>query len=798
MLKIKKRYIISIIILLIALIFGVSLGAVTWIIKDTPDITNYKGSYEATLIYSADGQLLTKLFKENRIYVPLERIPEDLKKAIVAIEDTNFYVHHGIDFWGIPRALITNIKEGKIVQGFSTITMQLAENALFKRQERTYYRKIQEIYLAIQFERLYTKPEILEMYLNEIFLGHSAYGIEIASQQYFDKHVWELNLGECALIAGLPKAPNYYSPLRNIEAAEKRRNIVLNRMLELGYINKQEAEKAKSSAIKVKSSQPQENDLAPYFVRYVRDKLIERFGAQMVYSGGLKVYTTLDVDMQKKANKAIKDALNKEYIPTVERSNTADKNQPQLSLITLDPQSGAIRTMVGGRGNDQFNRATQAIRQPGSAFKPFVYATSIKNNYSPASIINDMPMSSGSDKENQKSIWPTNYENKYHGYVRLRTALAHSINVAAVKMIKKVGVKETIKTAENMGIQTFQRADYVEDHLSLALGGLNKGVKPLEMATAYGVFANEGIKVEPYVIAKVLNNNNQTIYKNHSQKEIILSPETSYIMTDLLQSVISSGTGWRADLDRPVAGKTGTTNKYTDAWFVGFTPNLVTTVWIGEDNLQSMVYEQKDKNGNYRFPEGNRPRTISSSEAARLWGNYMRDVVKDRKISYFSVPEDIVEKEIDPVTGLLPNNHTPKVITEIFREYNVPQEKENLHGPTETVKVDTVTNMLATENCPEEQVEEYNYLLTTGIRLGPDVIKFEEKNDRKNKNDLIKGSYIVNTGEPVQKIDPDIGIPVKDKNGEVKYELKPTRKCTLHSSTKQNNIIDSIWDLFDK
>jgi len=210
--KNKKRYIISIIILIIALAFGISLGAITWIIKDTPDIANYKGSYEATLIYSADGQLLTKLFKENRIYVPLERIPEDLKKAIIAIEDTNFYVHHGIDFWGIPRALLINIKERGIVQGFSTITMQLAENALFKRQERTYYRKIQEIYLAIQFERLYTKPEILEMYLNEIFLGHSAYGIEIASQQYFDKHVWELNLSECALIAGLPKAPNYYSP----------------------------------------------------------------------------------------------------------------------------------------------------------------------------------------------------------------------------------------------------------------------------------------------------------------------------------------------------------------------------------------------------------------------------------------------------------------------------------------------------------------------------------------------------------------------------------------------------------
>ena len=282
----KKQYIISVIILIIALGFGITVGAIAWIIKDTPDISNYKGSSESTRIYSADGQLLTKLFKENRIYVPLERIPKELKSAVIAIEDTSFYVHHGIDFWGIARAFVTNIIKGQKVQGASTITMQLAENALFTRQERTYYRKIQEIYLALQFERLYTKPEILEMYLNEIFMGHSAYGVETAAQQYFNKHVWELDLGESALIAGLPKAPNYYSPLRNIKPAKSRRNIVLNRMLQLGYISKSEAQKAKKKEIDVESSKPShQEDLAPYFIRHVRDKLIDRFGPQMVYNG---------------------------------------------------------------------------------------------------------------------------------------------------------------------------------------------------------------------------------------------------------------------------------------------------------------------------------------------------------------------------------------------------------------------------------------------------------------------------------------------------------------------------------
>ncbi|HKL74457.1 MAG TPA: PBP1A family penicillin-binding protein [Halanaerobiales bacterium] len=791
----KKQYILAFIILLLALISGITIGALSWIIQSTPEITDYKGSTESTQIYSANGELLTRLYKENRVYVPIEKIPNDLKNAIVSIEDSSFYQHHGIDFWGIPRALITNIKAGQIVQGFSTITMQLAENALFTQQERTYYRKIQEIYLALQFERLYTKPEILEMYLNEIFMGHSAYGVQIAAHQYFGKDISELTLSQSALLAGLPKAPNYYSPLRNPEAAKERRNIVLNRMNELGYINNNELKQAKTADLNLKPEDPKQEDFAPYFIRYVRDELIDKFGAQMVYSGGLKVYTTLNTNMQKKAEDSVKNALGN-YIPTVKRNNN-EQLQPQLSILSLNPKTGAIEAMIGGRGkNDQFNRATQAIRQPGSAFKPFVYTTAIKNNYSTSSLINDMPMIAAEEKGEDKKIWPKNFQDQYRGYVNLRTALTHSINVASVKLLREVGVNETIKTAENMGISTFTPSDNLETHLSLALGGLTNGVKPLEISNAYGILANRGIKVEPYAIKEVLNKNNQIIYEKKPQKKVVLSEETSYIMTDMLQSVVKNGTGWRANFGRPIAGKTGTTNNYTDAWFVGYTPELVTTVWIGEDSPKKMVYDQKDSNGNYIYPEGNGPRTVSSSEAVMLWREYMEKVMKNKPVKDFNEPEEIYHRNIDPITGLLANQYTPNVEEEIFRKENIPSKTDDLHGPVETVRIDTKSGKLATNNCPNENIAEYKYIKESGIRIGATQIKFEElvkdkTNTENSEFEKIEGTYLVDKGEPVQKIDPETGVPLTNSKGQVLYEKKPTQVCPLHNES-ENNVLDYI------
>lgn len=798
----RKQLLLSSIILFIALFFGLAIGALTYIIKDTPDISTYKGASEATFIYSADGQLLTKLYQQNRIVVPLERIPIHLQNAIIAIEDNNFYVHHGIDFWGIARAFVTNIiKQRQRPHGASTITQQLAGTVLLDRQDISYYRKIQEAYLAMQFERLYTKPEILEMYLNEIYLGHSAYGVQAASLQYFGKNVWELNLSECALIAGLPKGPNIYSPFRNYEASINRRNLVLDRMAEMGYITAEEAQEAKNYEIVLKKQEPEQEEFAPYFIRYVRDQLIEKFGAQLVYSGGLKVYTTLDPEIQRKAEEAVKNAEKQKYLPSIERENTANKLQPQLAIVTLDPTTGEIKAMVGGRGNDQFNRAYQAVRQPGSAFKPFVFATAIRKGWSPASIINDMPISVAGGKNEPLRLWPNNFNNQYYGLVSLRDALKLSLNSASVQLIKEVGVIETIKTAEKMGISTLQPADRHEDRLSIALGGLNKGVTPLEMASAYGVFANQGILVEPIAITRVLDKHNRVIYEAHPKKKVVLSEEDAYLMTSMLQSVVSDagGTGWRTRLgNQPVAGKTGTSNNYTDAWYVGYTPKLVTCIWIGEDNPIPMEYNQKDEKGNYLYPEGSGGLVISSSEAARLWGDYMRAVVKDMPITHFKKPANIVSVEVDPVTGLLPNEYTPRTVTEVFKKENVPTEKNNLHEPVRTAKICTESGLLATADCPEESIVEYKYFANSRIKIGSSVIefgkKFAEEGDQEKID--ITGTYYVDANEPIQKIDPVTGIPERTETGDILYETVPEETCDIHGRKQPESFFDSIWDFF--
>jgi len=794
----KAIFLISF-LLIFALGTGAILGAVTWIIQDTPDITDYKGSSEATLIYDADGELLTKLFKENRVYVPLERIPENLKNAIVAIEDTKFYVHHGIDFWGIGRAMVNNIMKGDLLdQGASTITQQLARNA-FLTLDKNYLRKIQEAYLAIQFERLYTKSEILEMYLNEIFLGHSAYGVETASLQYFGKHVWELDLAESALIAGLPQSPNNYSPLRNPELAIKRRNVVLDRMYELDYISKSERDKAKNEKLNLDTVEEKSENRAHYFILYVRNQLIDRFGASMVYSGGLKVHTTLDPEMQKLAEQTINNKIENGFIPSFQ-SNQSENLQPQLSLVSLDVNNGAIRAMVGGRGTDQFNRAYQAVRQPGSAFKPFVYSTAlIEGDYTTGTVINDLPMlASESGKGNNLSIWPRDYGDHYRGLINLNTALTHSVNVAAVKLIKDVGVKKVIDFTKRLGISTFTENDGLADHYSLALGGLNRGVTPLEMASAYSTFANKGIYTEPHAITRVYNKHDKLIYEAQPESKMVMSQEDSYLITSMLKSVVDNGTGHRAQMNRDVAGKTGTTNDYTDAWFVGFTSQIATSVWIGEDTRRSMEYDVK---------------TVSSGEAAQIWGDYMRAAVKDMPVINFQMPENIIEVDVDPYTGLLANEYSPRIDVLPYKRGTEPNQKESLHGPVETVRVDKASGLLATENCPSDQVEERHYISGSNIRIGPAQKSFREVNSNKKSDELVRGTYTIAAGEPVQQIDHEYGIPKVQRNGNLRYETKPDRYCNRHpasapltqeqdtssdnnNSKKEENPIRSLFDIF--
>lgn len=629
--KITKRIFHTGIILLIFTLIGFGISYINLIIIQTPDISeSHWKPIEATMIYSEDGKLLARLYKENRNYVSISKIPKQLQNAIISIEDNRFYEHQGIDLWGIARAFLVNIIHGDIVEGGSTLTQQLAKNA-FLSNERTFRRKIQEAYLAIQLERKYTKKEILELYLNEIFLGHNVYGVQTAATYYFNKDVQDLTLTESALLAGLPRSPNYYSPYNNPKIAKQRRNITLRQMANYNYITETKAKKLQQKPIDLENGF-QEKNPAPHFVRYIRKKLINMYGVETVYTGGLKVHTSLNYEMQIKAQETIKHAF-KSYIPTPHKNQKQNSLQPQVALTTINPQTGHIKAMIGGRGKEnKYNRATQAYRQPGSAFKTFVYTRAIQEGFAPDSIINDVP-TAYKVNSNQEKVWiPHNYSDKYLGTTTLRVGLAKSINVIAVKLLKKVGIKDTIKTAKRMGITSIIEKGRKNDHtLSLALGGLTRGVTPLEITSAYGVLANQGIKVEPTAILKVLDKDENIIFKNKPQQKIILNRKTAQSVNSMLKSVLSSGpqlwgTGRKANIGRPAAGKTGTTSNYTNAWFIGYTPNLVTGIWIGEDKPTRMEYKLHN----------NHTEIISSQEVSKLWGDYMQQILKNKPVKYFN------------------------------------------------------------------------------------------------------------------------------------------------------------------
>ena len=761
----KYKFLIIVFVISLSLIVGVLLGSFAWLIEDTPNISDYRGGVQTTRIYSSDGELLNSLFVENRIYVDIENIPAELRQAVIAIEDHNFYDHHGVDLVGIARAFINNIIEGRRAQGGSTITQQLARSALLTH-DKTIYRKLQEIYLALQFERLYTKTEILEMYLNEIFLGHNAYGVQSASNLYFDKDVSELNLEESALLAGLPRAPNYYSPHNNKEAAVQRRNVVLNRMAELGYISQNKANDSTKASLSVADRDQQEVDeTAPYFVRYVRDRLINMFGADTVYGGGLRVKTTLDLESQKIAEETFQNSLRDNIIPSAERDETISPIQPQYSLVSLEPDSGEIKTLIGGRGDDQFNRATQATRQPGSAFKPFVYAAALEAGFSPADTVYDIPRPSPKP-DSRYQIWPVNFDHEYHGLVSLRHALAQSLNVAAVNMIEEIGVEETISLSERMGITTFAEQDYYDDHLSLALGGLTRGVTPLEMTSAYSAFANDGIWIEPHAIKEVRDREGNLLYEANPSKRAVLSEADNYLALDMLKSVVEDGTGWRANLEREVAGKTGTTNDFTDAWFVGMIPERTTAVWIGEDRPRRMSYSETGR--------------IGSAHATMVWERFKSELTEDIPATSFNRPENIIALEVDPLTGLMPADNPGRTTQEIFRMDNTPDRTTPFSGPTEEIRIDKETGKLATTRCPEERIVETEYFIDNGILLGPQTKQFSQTNPE-GDYEPISGTYLAQEGMPVLDIDPETGIPRRNSEGEPQFASVPTTACEDHT-----------------
>lgn len=727
---------------LLAIIFG-AIGAGYIYFKysrDLPDVRALK-DYRPSLItrvFSNTDELIAEFYIEKRILVPLKEIPLRLKQATLAVEDSNFYYHFGIDPKAILRAMRTNLQAGRVVEGGSTITQQLTKTLLLTR-DRTLVRKIKEAILALRMELIFSKDEILEMYLNHIYYGHGAYGVEAAARTYFGKSVKDLSIAECSMIASLPKAPNNYSPYRNPKKARKRRNHVVRRMAHLNFITDSEEKEALQADFQLGEVTGMLNR-APYFVEHIRQFLIEKYGSEKLYRSGLMVYSTLDINLQEEAQKSVRDNLRiadkrfgyrgplgkmnlsqpvnllqaqlrklngwkenespqtgdiiqglvieqnkdsaivltgaqegivelkdmnwaREPNPKVDgrwaKINGVDKalnigdralfkilgNRPndlkiQLALeqepdvegalISLEPQTGHIKAMVGGYdfSKSQFNRSVQAVRQPGSVFKPIIYAAALREGFNPSSIIVDSPIIF-KEKDHAFDKWkPVNFEETFYGPTPLRTALAHSRNIVTVKILQQIGIPKTIQMARDLGI-----TQNLAKNLSIALG--SSGVTLLELVSAYSAFSNQGKLIEPSAVRYIKNSKGEVLYSAQPQIRQPISQATAYTITSLLQSVVKEGTAKKIkELKRPAAGKTGTTNNYVDAWFMGFTPELLTGVWVGKDEDTSMGVNE-----------------TGSRTAIPVWLQYMKAALAGKPTLNFPETDQIVFAKINPSDG---------------------------------------------------------------------------------------------------------------------------------------------------
>lgn len=561
-----KRFIILVTACILAGIVALKLYLA--ILPPIANLSDFKPNM-VTKFLSSDGEVIKTFNACTFSKVEANQIPKEIKEAIVATEDKNFYNHPGYDLCGVARSMVENAIARRVVQGGSTITQQLSR-MLFLSNEQSYSRKIKEIIIAAQIEKSITKDQILTMYLNNVYLGSGAYGVEGAAQIYFAKHLDQLTLAEMALIAGLPQAPSVYSPFNNPDLAVKRRNQVLQRMYKMKYIDKQTMEKAQAEKLHL-TSMPQSYLLnkAPYFCDIVMREL-EKLGftEQEISQGGYKIVTTLDYKTQIKTNEAIITELNAYGL-------RGDNNQ--AAVFAFSPVDGRILAYAGGKdySKSQYDRVTQAVRPPGSAFKPFIYTAAVEKGVSPNDLIDDKPFSVGT--------WnPHNYGNKYRGQIPVYKALMISSNVCAARLIQYVGVRAVIQIARIMGITTPLEYDY-----TIALG--SNGVKLYELTRAYGIYANGGFKVEPYGIERIESSRGKVLY-SASRPRItkVLSTDTAAVMTAMLRTVIEHGTGMAANIGKPAAGKTGTTDDYKDAWFVGYTPSVVMGVWVGNDDNSKM------------------------------------------------------------------------------------------------------------------------------------------------------------------------------------------------------------------
>lgn len=598
-----------------------------------PDLANARGRDQSTIITDRNGNQLVKLYaEENRQDVDLRKMPTHLKQAVIATEDRRFYEHEGVDPLGILRALMTDVMTKSVAQGGSTITQQYVKQA-FVTSERTLKRKLQEAILAQKIESKYSKDEILERYLNTIYFGHGSYGVESAARTYFGKSVESLSPAESAMIAGVIKSPARYSPYLEPENALSRRNTVLKQMLDQGYIDEATYATAKATPVTVAGIKSR-TALAPYFVEWVKEQLVEKYGERMVYRGGLKVTTTIDMKAQAAAEASI-------------RSNLDRKDDPSAALVSLDPETGAIVAMVGGRdfASQQFNVATQGKRQPGSAFKTFVLATALDDGVSP-----ERSYASGAMKlAVGDQVWSVTGAHGSAKTMRLRQATEQSVNSVYAQLILQVGADEVVETAEKLGI-----SKGITPVPAIALGGLEKGVSPLDMAEAYGTLAAGGMHAEPYGIARVTDAKGKELFRVSPKPDKALDPAVAYLTTDILKGVISRGTGKSAAIGRPAAGKTGTTQQYRDAWFVGYTPDLVTAVWVGYPDAQR---EMTNVHGRA---------VTGGSFPANIWAQFMKNALKGVEEHEFTRPGGLESAKVCGVSGVTPTQFCTQTITALM------------------------------------------------------------------------------------------------------------------------------------
>ncbi len=771
-----------------------------------------------TKVYSDTDELIAEFFIEKRIMVGFDQMPLRLKQATLAVEDSGFYYHLGIDPKAIIRASIVNYRAGHVVEGASTITQQLTKT-LFLSPQKKFERKIREAILAIRMELIFSKDEILEMYLNQIYYGHGSYGIAAAARTFFGKELKDLTISECSMIASLPKAPTHYSPYNNLEKALKRRDHAIRRMEHHGFITEEEMEAALVEPLVLGEVKGMLNK-APYFVEHIRRYIQESYGSKQLYQDGMKIYTTLNLENQLVAEQAVKDGLrmaDKRYgyrgpldhidpnqdiqildnllmelnqRPTGPAQTATESNEPtntvpnelstnvppatetdtpqpliqfykegelvkgivtqvkdeevavylggaqgiirienmnwarepnfkldgkyhqitspsealskgdiievkilpppeeeeegkgkkkqdenilnlgleqepeaQAGLISIEPSTGYIKAMVGGYdfSKSQFNRATQAVRQPGSAFKPIIFATALQDGYTPASIVIDSPIIFN-EKEDTFGKWkPVNFEKKFYGPTSVRTALTHSRNVVTIKLLQNTGVPKAIQMARRLGITTD-----LSNNLSIALG--SSGVTLYELVSAYSIFANQGVRLPPVPIRYIKDRNDEELYTYEPVGEPILSSGMAFMVTNLMESVVQHGTAHiiQQTLNRPIAGKTGTTNDYNDAWFIGYSPDLVTGVWVGKDQDESLGVNE-----------------TGTRTAIPIWIKFMQEALKDVPIKSFPIPNDVTYVKINQKTGEETSFDDPEGRFEVFLNENLPDKGESGINPLE-------------------------------------------------------------------------------------------------------------------